>query len=396
MHNSDLLVIARVSRTSRTRVPNNIRGKPLTTRLQLRLFGEFQATLGDRQLRLPLRKAQALLTYLAFRPGQPVSRDKLASLLWSMSGPEQARQSLRQTLFSLRKELGSEPILLEEGDYLRLSACDADVARCETLVTAGEMSAAVKLYAGPFLEGFVLGEERFDHWVAAERQRLHELALDAHRQLMAAQMRDGDVDGAVETARRALELDPMQEPVHRSLMRFYISRGDRTAALAQYEQCAKVLRRELRIDPDHDTRRLQIEAQEMGDAAPAATSSPQSILVVEDNILSRQLSNAVLTQAGYRVILARDGAEALLHLGKEKIDLMVLDVDLPYLDGHSLLRAAQQNGIEAPAIFVSGLPGEEIEIKAFELGAADFIRKPVRNQVLVMRVGNVLRATRVA
>jgi DNA-binding SARP family transcriptional activator len=368
----------------------------LTTRLQLRLFGEFQATLGDRQLRLPLRKAQALLTYLAFRPGQPVSRDKLASLLWSMSGPEQARQSLRQTLFSLRKELGSEPILLEEGDYLRLNACDADVARCEILVAAGDVLEAVKLYAGPFLEGFVLGEERFDHWVAAERQRLHELSLDAHRHLMAAQMREGDVDGAVETARRALELDPMQEPVHRSLMRLYLSRGDRNSALAQYEQCAKVLRRELRIDPDHDTRRLQTEAQEMGEGTPAAASSPQSILVVEDNILSRQLSNAVLTQAGYRVILARDGAEALIHLGKEKIDLMVLDVDLPYLDGHSLLRAAQQNGIEAPAIFLSGLPGEEIEIKAFELGAADFIRKPVRNQVLVMRVGNVLRATRVA
>jgi DNA-binding SARP family transcriptional activator len=368
----------------------------LTTRLQLRLFGEFQATLGDRQLRLPLRKAQALLTYLSFRPGQPVSRDKLASLLWSMSGPEQARQSLRQTLFSLRKELGGEPILVEEGDYLRLNGCDADVPRFETLIAAGELAAAARLYDGPFMRGFVLGEERFDHWISAERQRLHELALDLHRRLIMVQIRDGDMDGAVETARRALDLDPLQEPVHRSLMRLYIDRGDHVAALAQYEQCAKVLRRELRIDPDHDTHRLQTEAQELGEGVQATAPMQQSILVVEDNILSRQLSNAVLTQAGYRVILARDGAEALIHLGKEKIDLMVLDVDLPYLDGHSLLRAAQQNGIEAPAIFVSGLPGEEIEIKAFELGAADFIRKPVRNQVLVMRVGNVLRATRVA
>jgi hypothetical protein len=53
------------------------------------------------------KKSQALLAYLAVKPGQRVSRDKLAALLWSSTGPEQGRQSLRQTLSTLRKELAT-------------------------------------------------------------------------------------------------------------------------------------------------------------------------------------------------------------------------------------------------------------------------------------------------
>ncbi len=78
-------------------------------------------------------------------------------------------------------------------------------------------------------------------------------------------------------------------------------------------------------------------------------------------------------------------------IGREKIDLLLLDVDLPFIDGHSLLQAARENGVDVPAIFISGLPGDAIEVRAFEVGAADFIRKPVKNSVLLARVGKVLR-----
>jgi two-component system KDP operon response regulator KdpE len=120
-------------------------------------------------------------------------------------------------------------------------------------------------------------------------------------------------------------------------------------------------------------------------------SAGKTVLVVEDNVLSRELTNAVLKAAGYIVLAAKDGAEALMLIGREKIDLLLLDVDLPFIDGHSLLQAARENGVEVPAIFISGLPGDEIEVRAFEVGAADFIRKPVKNSVLLARVANVLR-----
>ena len=117
----------------------------------------------------------------------------------------------------------------------------------------------------------------------------------------------------------------------------------------------------------------------------------KTVLIVEDNVLIRELTTAVLKQAGYNIIVAKDGADALMRVGRDRVDLLLLDVDLPYIDGHSLLKAVRENGLEVPAIFMSGLPGEEVELKAFEVGAADFIRKPVKNNVLLARVQKVLK-----
>ena len=65
---------------------------------------------------------------------------------------------------------------------------------------------------------------------------------------------------------------------------------------------------------------------------------------------------------------------------------------VPFIDGHKLLQVVKEKGINVPAIFVSGLPGEEPELRAFEIGAADFIRKPVKNNVLLARVARALGA----
>jgi CheY-like chemotaxis protein len=168
-------------------------------------------------------------------------------------------------------------------------------------------------------------------------------------------------------------------------------------ALQQYETCAKLLKRELRIEPDAETKALHREiAQLRSKTAAAAPAEPEdddrkTVLLVEDNVLSRELTTALLKSAGYGVAVAKDGAEALMVLGRQRVDLLLLDVDLPFIDGHSLLQAVHENGIEVPAILISGLPGDEIEVRAFEIGAADFIRKPVKNSVLLARVARVLR-----
>jgi DNA-binding SARP family transcriptional activator len=124
------------------------------------------------------RKSQALLAYLGARPSQRVSRDKLATLLWSSTGPDQARQSLRQTLSGLRKELSQlsskDKLLIEEGDLLGLdeTLVEVDVATFEQLVAAATEEAlrqAIAIYDGDFLDGFTINEERFDQWAIAER-----------------------------------------------------------------------------------------------------------------------------------------------------------------------------------------------------------------------------------
>lgn len=374
--------------------------------LHLDLLGDFRMRSESGALiNLTAKKSQAMLAYLGVKPGQVVSRDKMAGLLWSSTATEQARQSLRQTLSSLRKELAQispdRKLLVEESDFLSLDAAlvRVDAAEFERAAAGADEAAlkwAVELYRGDFMEGFELDEERFDQWVIAERDRLHRAALRVHAQLVELLWGTGDRDGAIATAQQSLRIDPLQESVHRTLMRLYMESGDLVNALQQYDHCARILKRELNVDPDADTRRLfqqiaQLRSKRSTEAAITPAEEEKLVLVVEDNALNRELTTAVLKSAGYSVAVAEDGAEALMILGREKVALMLLDIDLPFIDGHSVLQAVKEKGLDVPTIFISGLPGEQPELRAFEVGAIDFIRKPVKNTVLLARVARVLK-----
>ena len=371
--------------------------------LHLELLGDFRLrTESGSLITISARKSQAMLAYLGVKPSQLVSRDKMAGLLWSSTAPEQARQSLRQTLSTLRRELAavsSQKILVEEGDFLSLDAASVycDVVEFESLVATGTAEAldpATRLYGGDFLDGFQIDEEKFDQWVLAERDRLHRMALRAHSSLVEQLARNGSLDEAIAIAQQALRVDPLQESMHRTLMKLYQQSGDLLNALQQYDSCAKTLKRELDVEPDAETRALQqeiVELRKKRNAPQPERDARKNVLIVEDNVLNRELTNAVLKSAGYNVLLAKDGAEALMLIGREHVDLMLLDVDLPFIDGHKVLEALHEKGIDVPTIFVSGLPGEEPEVRAFAIGAADFIRKPVKNSVLLARVSKVLK-----
>jgi len=374
------------------------------TTLRLELLGDFRLVAGGGLVTVSAKKAQALLAFLAVKPAQLVSRDKIAALLWGSFGPEQARQSLRQMLSTLRRELkgiagDDETLLVEESDFLALDAqhVSCDVVDFESGVAAGSdesLRKAIETYGGDFLEGFELDEDRYDQWVLGERDRLHRMALRAHSQLLDVLTRKEAIDEAIITAQHSLRIDPMQEPVHRALMRLYAQSGDPVNALQQYDILARSLKRELGVNPDSETQKLQREIAAMRSRRvmpEGEENGRKHVLVVEDNQLSRDLTNAVLSSAGYAVIVAQDGAEALMLLGREKVDLMLLDIDLPFIDGHSLLQAVREKGIEIPAIVISGLPGEEPEVRALEIGAVDFIRKPVKNSVLLARVARALK-----
>ena len=375
--------------------------------LYLELLGDFRLRSESRALiSISAKKSQAMLAYLAVKPAQMVSRDKMAGLLWSSTATEQARQSLRQTLSSLRKELAQispeRKVLVEEGDFLSLdpSLVHVDVADFEKLATStsgDSLKKAMTLYRGDFMEGFELDEERFDQWVLAERDRLHRMALRVHGQVIDTQTKANNFDEAIAAAQQSLRIDPLQENVHRTLMKLYMDSGDLMNALQQYDACAKILKRELQVEPDAETKRLfnqiaQLRSKRGSEAAPAPLKDDRkTVLVVEDNILNRELTTALLKTSGYNVQVAQDGAEALMLLGRETVDLMLLDIDLPFIDGHRLLQALKEKGIDVPAIFLSGLPGEEPELKAFQIGAIDFIRKPVKNSVLLARIARALK-----
>src|SRR5438094_10289161 len=106
-------------------------------RLSLRLLGGFQARRSSGEVVvLPTRKAEALLAYLGFRPGERHSRARLAPLLWSDFADVQARQSLRQSLAALRRAFGPlRSALVIDGPFVALEAAqvDVDVAKLRRL-----------------------------------------------------------------------------------------------------------------------------------------------------------------------------------------------------------------------------------------------------------------------
>jgi len=235
-------------------------------RLNLALLGGFQGRLGAAApLRLPTRKTKALLAFLALPPGRSHPREKLASLLWGGMPEPQARQGLRQSLFALRKAVGVPPrALLVDGETVALnpSAVDVDVAEFERQVAEGTPAAldrAAALYRGEFLEGLALQEAPFEEWLLTERERLRELALEALAKLLHHQRTTGATEAGLQTALRLLALDPLQEPVHRAVMRLYVQLGRRASALRQYQLCIGVLQRELSVEPETTTKQLYQE-----------------------------------------------------------------------------------------------------------------------------------------
>jgi DNA-binding SARP family transcriptional activator len=133
-------------------------------RLSLTLLGGFSVRSDAGPVSVPTKKAQALLAYLALPLGQAHPRDKLASLLWGDTADEQARASLRQALFALRKAL---PVaaLRAEGETVALDPArmEVDVAAFERRLAEGTpetLAAAAGLYHGDLLAGLALKEPR--------------------------------------------------------------------------------------------------------------------------------------------------------------------------------------------------------------------------------------------
>ncbi len=242
--------------------------------LELDLLGGFELRRGDgTRPALTSKKAKALMAYLALSPESTVSREKLATLLWSASGEAQARTSLRQTLSVLRKALpdaeGRVVVSSAEGLSLDPARLRVDVTGFEAGAAEGrreDLVRAVEAYKGPFMDGFEVRAEVFEDWLRSERPRLAEVAAGVMESLLEAYREEGDREAALAMARRLLRLDPLREDVHRAAMRLLQKLKRWNEALKQYERCETALRTELDIAPEEETQALYQEVRRQRDA----------------------------------------------------------------------------------------------------------------------------------
>ncbi|HEX5686080.1 MAG TPA: AAA family ATPase [Ideonella sp.] len=249
---------------------------------------------------LPLRDA-LMLSWLALEG--PTPRERLAQLLWPDSEPAAARNTLRQRLFQLRRQLGVE--LVEGQAVLALTDRAAhDLADADDLLGGQDAGASGALA----------------DWLAGQRERRRRRMQLALAELCEMSERAQDWPGALVHAHELLALEPLSEEAHRRVMRLHYLAGDRAAALLAFDRCEQTLKNEVGAPPSSETLQLLAMIDAAGadpkHAAPTPTALPASVLR-PPRLVGRTAAVEALLQgwdAGQVVLVEGEGG-----LGKSRL-----------------------------------------------------------------------------
>ena len=116
----------------------------------------------------------------------------------------------------------------------------------------------------------------------------------------------------------------------------------------------------------------------------------KKLLIVEDELSIQALLHDFLKEAGYDVVLASDGVEALSQFERQPFDLILLDVMLPKIDGFGVCEVIRQKS-DVPIIMLTALDDEEHQIRGLDLQVDDYIAKPFSMPILIRKIAAVLR-----
>jgi len=252
--------------------------------LHVTLLGEQAITDdGTGSVRVRSSRTVALIAFLAIHAGSPQARQRIAGLFWPDSTDAQALTNLRRELHNLRHVMGDQPSLVVTSRDLcwcdsEMTCVDVrtfDVERKAALAAAAagdsegilaHAACAIALYRGELLPGM------YDDWLLDARAELERQCADLCDLLCETRARRGDLAGAVDAARRRIQLQPLEEAGYRTLMLLQADLGNRAGAVSTYHHCASVLERELGVVPDPATRQALQRLMAHGD--PAGTGPP--------------------------------------------------------------------------------------------------------------------------
>ena len=257
------------------------------------------------------RKVEALLVYLV-STGRPQSRDVLADLLWDDVTQSRAMGNLRVVLHNLREKLGPyveitrTTVAMNPDNSTLFDAAELESGLASSSVE--QIADALNLYEGDFLAGFYVRDcPRFEEWQLVEQERLRGAVMGALDGLVDHYLERGAHDLALENARRLLELDPLLEQAHRQVMRCLAYLGQRSAALAHYEVCRRILDEELGVEPEAETTALyeailagEVTIIEVGQPPPHNLPTPATPFIGRESELAEL--DALLSDPDARLV----------------------------------------------------------------------------------------------
>ena len=295
--------------------------------LRISVLESFQVS-GSSNIRCKFEsnKARALLAYLVIEKNRPHSREQLIELLWPENPPQSAFGNLRYALAHLRKVIGdadAQPHYLlisrENLQFNSLSDYELDVEVFTDLFHLGDienLEQAVALYQGDFLAGFPsINSSPFEEWILLKREQFRRQAIEAFHIISNHYEQAGEYQQVLHYAHRQVEFEPWLEEAHQQLIRALALNGQRSAALAQYETCHRVLANELNIEPSHETIQLYEMIRDGGLGAPQPVSSDEYERVMRS--LVYETEGAVITVGMIRDALS-EGKQAVQRFANEE------------------------------------------------------------------------------
>ena len=245
------------------------------------MLGPFSASIDGKPVRLPTRKAQALLAYLALGEPAGESRERMMGLLWSEKAAKQARDLLRQSIKEVNDALleagfdGFNPGKLTLS--LARSLVVSDVDAVMESAAAGRAHARLldtQRLADTLLVNLEVVDPSFQVWVRARRHVLHERLIVSLENALPANATAGE---GAEIAQALLNLDPTHEVGCRYLIRVRVAQGQIGGALQAYKALWDVLEEDYDIEPSQETQDLvvQIKQQTGWSARPGDAADPK-------------------------------------------------------------------------------------------------------------------------
>ena len=379
---------------------------------QIRLFGPLSVTIGDRSLGprdFGGVKPKQLFEILLIGRGSPVPKDRVADLLWGDELPQNVSASIETYVSVLRRSLdsdgdvGRQLVRTEREAYaVDLSRIDLDLEEFNLSLDSAESLSGIERQrqlerALALAEEELLADEPYAEWAIRLRDHYEVRVGEAAVEAAGAAAAVFEWRSAHRFAERAIEVDSWNEPAYRLSMLALTGWGRRHEALRVFERLEAALD-ELGVEPDRDTLELVEKIRDGADAdgissealagyraGPAESKAPgreMRVLLVEDNPADVRLVEESLRGSRYtiQVDVASDGEEALEMLRGQELrpDLMLLDLQLPRMDGTEVLAAVKSDPElrRIPVVMLTTSAAEQDILRCYDLGANGYMTKP--------------------